>query len=154
MQQFITSQKRKYRTVEQSVSMLSEAQAESIKWMRYITVPPPEHMQWQIMLILQQNNSEPLQLGQIAEKLKTDQRDDVSDVLHDMVEKKMLGIVDDENRNAKYFLVDDTKLQYFTFDSTKIGTADDIPYLTKKVMNSYLKKGYFLTIADQSVKKR
>ena len=153
MQKFIASQKRKYLTVEDSVSMLSEAQTESIKWMRYITVPLPEHMQWQIMLMLRQNNSEPLQLGQITEKLKADQRDDVSDVLHGMVEKKILDVVDDENRNAKYLLADDTKLQYFTFDSTKIGTADDIPYLTEKAVNSYLKKGYFLTIADQSVKK-
>ena len=153
MSQFIASQKRKYRTVEDSVSMLSEAQTESIKWMRYITVPLPEQIQWQIMLILHQNNSEPLQLGQITEKLKANQRDDVSDVLHDMVEKKMLNVVDDENRNAKYFLSDDTKSKYFTFDSTKIGTADDIPHLTEKAVSSYLKKGYFLTIADQSVKK-
>ena len=153
MQQFIASQKRKYHTVERSMSILSEAQTESIKWMRYITVPLPEHMQWQIMLVLHQNNSEPLQLGQITEKLKADQRDDVSDVLHDMVEKKMLETIDKDNRNTKYVLSEDTKSQYFTFDSTKIGSADDIPHITKKAVSSYLQKGYFLTIADQTVKK-
>ena len=153
MQQFIASQKRKYHTVEQSTSILSEAQTESIKWMRYITVALPEHMQWQIMLVLHQNNSEPLQLGQITEKLKADQRDDVSDVLHDMVEKKMLDVVDDDNRNAKYVLSEDTKSKYFTFNSSKIGSADDIPHITKKAVSSYLQKGYFLTIADQTVKK-
>jgi len=153
MRQFIASQKKKYHIVEQSTSILSEAQTESIKWMRYITVPLPEQMQWQIMLVLHQNNSEPLQLGQITEKLKADQRDDVSDVLHDMVEKKMLDVVDDDNRNAKYVLSEDTKSKYFTFDSTKIGSADDIPHITKKAVSSYLQKGYFLTIADQTVKK-
>ena len=153
MKQFIASQKAKYHTVEQSTSILSEAQTESIKWMRYITVPLPEHMQWQIMLVLHQNNSEPLQLGQITEKLKADQRDDVSDVLHGMVEKKMLDVEDDDNRNAKYVLSEDTRSKYFTFDSTKIGSADDIPYITEKAVSSYLQKGLFLTIADQTVKK-
>jgi len=154
MQQFIASQKRKYHTIEQSTtSILSESQTESIKWMRYINVPLPEHMQWQIMLVLHQNNSEPLQLGQITEKLKANQRDDVSDVLHDMVEKKMLDVANDENRNTKYVLSKDTKSKYFTFDSTKIGSADDIPYLTKKATESYLEKKYFITIADQTVKK-
>jgi len=154
IQQFISSQKAKYHAIEQSTtSLISEAQTESIKWMKYITVPLPEKIQWQIMLMLYQNNEEPLQLGQITEKLKATQRDDVSDVLHDMVEKKMLDVVDEDNRNAKYILSDNTKKKYFTFDSTKIGTADDIPYLTEKAVNSYLSKGYFITIADQSVKK-
>jgi len=155
MKQFITSQKKKYQTIEQqsTTSLISEAQTESIKWMKYLTVPLPEKEQWEIMLVLYHNGTEPLQLGQITERLQATQRDDVSDVLHGMVEKKMLNVVDDENRNAKYFLAGDTKSKYFTFDSTKIGTADDIPYLTEKAVNSYLKKGYFVTIADQSVKK-
>jgi len=153
LQEFIASQKRKYSTVKQSTSILSDAQAELIKWMRYITVPLPEKEQWEIMLVLYNNGTEPLQLGQITEKLKANQRDDVSDVLHDMVEKKILDVVDDENRNTKYVLSEDTRSKYFTFDSTKIGSADDIPYLTKKAVNSYLKKGLFLTIADQTVKK-
>ena len=70
-----------------------------------------------------------------------------------MVEKKMLNVVDDENRNAKYFLSENTKSKYFKSDSTEIGTSDDIPYLTEKAVNSYLSKGYFLTLADRSVKK-
>ncbi|MDH3764190.1 MAG: TraM recognition domain-containing protein [Nitrosopumilus sp.] len=154
LQNFIASQKARYSTNdEQSVSILSEAKTASIKWMRYITVPLPEQIQWQIMLELYKNGTKPLQLGQITERLKADQRDDISDVLHEMVQQKMLDVIDDENRNAKYILSQDTITNYFTFDSTKIGTADDIPYLTQKAVNSYLKKGYFLTIADQSVKK-
>ena len=153
LQEFIASQKRKYSTVKQSTSILSEAQTESIKWMRYITVPLPEHIQWKIMLLLHQNNSVSLQLGQITEKLNANQRDDVSDVLHDMVKKKILDVVDENNRNTKYVLSEDTKSKYFTFDSIKIGSADDISYITKKAVNSYLQKKYFITIADQTVKK-
>ena len=102
---------------------------------------------------LYRNDSKPLQLGQITENLKADPRDDVSDILHDMVQQKTLDVIDEDNRNAKYVLSQDTITNYFTFDSTKIGTADDIPYLTEKAVDSYLKKGYFLTIAEQSVKK-
>ena len=108
---------------------------------------------WQITKSFFQNNSEPLQLGQITEKIKADQRDDISETLHEMVEQKLLNILDEDNRNAKYVLSNHSIEQYFTFDSTKIGTADDIPYLTEKAVSSYLQKGYFLTIADQSVKK-
>ena len=154
MKQFIASQKKKYHTIkQQTTSLISEAQIESIKWMKYLTVPLPEKEQWEIMLVLYHNETKPLHLGQITERLKATQRDDVSDVLHDMVEKKMLNVVDEDNRNAKYFLSDDMISQYFKFDSKKIGTADDIPHLTEKAVNSYLSKGYFLTIADQSVKK-
>ena len=155
IKQFISSQKAKYHRINQSTtSLISEAQTESIKWMKYLTVPLPEKTQWQIMLLLYQNNKEPLQLGQITEKLKADQRDDISEILHEMVDQKLLDILDEDNRNAKYVLSNSSIEQYFTFDSTKIGTADDIPYLTEKAVDSYLKKGYFLTIADQSVKKR
>ena len=154
IRQFISSQKAKYHRIkQQTTSLISEAQTQSMKWMRYITVPLPEKTQWQIMLMLHQNKGEPFQLGQITERLKADQRDDISDILHEMVEQKMLNILDDDNRNAKYILSNYSIEQYFTFDSTKIGTADDIPYLTKKAVSSYLQKGYFLTIADQSVKK-
>ena len=154
IQQFISSQKAKYHRINQSItSLISEAQTESMKWMRYLTVSLPEKTQWQIMLLLYQNNKEPLQLGQITEKLKADQRDDISEILHGMVEQKLLETLDEDNRNAKYVLSKHCIEEYFTFDSTKIGTADDIPYLTEKAVNSYLSKGYFLTIADQSVKK-
>ena len=154
LQDFIASQKARYSTMdEQSISILSEAKTASIKWMRYITVPLPEQIQWQIMLELYQNDSKSLQLGQLTERLKADQRDDISEILHEMVQQKILDVIDEDNRNAKYVLSQDTITNYFTFDSTKIGTADDIPYLTKKAVDSYLKKGLFLTIADQSVKK-
>ena len=154
IQKFISSQKAKYHAIEQSTtSLISVAQTESMKWMRYLTVPLPEQIQWQIILMLHQNNKEPLQLGQITEKLKADQRDDISEILHEMVEQKLLEILDEDNRNAKYILSENTKKKYFTFDSKKIGSADDIPYLTEKAVNSYLSKGYFITIADQSVKK-
>ena len=154
IKQFISSQKAKYHRIKQSTtSLISQAQIESMKWMKYLTVPLPEKTQWQIMLLLYQNNKEPLQLGQITEKLKADQRDDISEILHDMVEQKLLETLDEDNRNAKYVLSNHSIEKYFTFDSTKIGTADDIPYITEKAVNSYLPKGYFLTIADQSVKK-
>ena len=153
LQNFIASQKAKYSTIKQSISILSEAKTASIKWMRYITVSLPEQIQWQIMLELHKNDSEPLQLGQITERLKADQRDDISEILHEMVQQKMLDVIDGDNRNAKYILSQDTVTNYFIFDSTKIGTAEDIPYLTKKAVDSYLKKRLFLTIADQSVKK-
>jgi len=70
-----------------------------------------------------------------------------------MVEQKLLEKIDEDNRNTKYVLSQDTITQYFTFDSTKIGSADDIPYLTKMAVENYLNKGLFVTIADQTVKK-
>ena len=93
-----------------------------------------------------------LQLTEITEQVKADTRDDVVSILKNMVKD---GIVDkdDSTRNVKYFLSKKTVEDYFTFDDTKIGTAEDISRVTQKVANNYLDMGMFITTASQDVKK-
>lgn len=155
---FISEQKRLYGNgkIERSFetddnsSILQQKQIEKNRWLRYITVPLPEKKQWQIMVVLHKKG--PLQLTEITEQVKADTRDDVVSILKDMVKN---GIVDkdDSTRNVKYFLSEKTVEDYFTFDDAKIGTAEDIPRVTQKVVNNYLDMGVFITTASQDVKK-
>ena len=152
---FISEQKKLHgrsesQNPDESVSILHQRQISKNRWMRYLTVEIPEKTQWQIMLYLWTEGQQ--QLGKITEHLQATQRDDISEILHGMVQKGTLDTVND-SRNAKYALSEGTIKKYFTFDSEKIGTADDISYITKNAVQSYLKKGLFVTMADQTVKK-
>ena len=156
---FISDQKKRYGhgKVERSAfgsddnsSILQQKQIQRDKWMRYITVSLPTKKQWQIMVVLHKKS--PLHLTEITEQVKAETRDDVVSILKKMVRD---GIVekDDSTRNVKYFLSEKAIKDYFTFDYTKIGTADDISRVTQKVVSNYLDMGVFVTVASQDVKK-
>jgi hypothetical protein len=155
---FISNQKRLYGNAkiessfetDDNSSILHQKQIEKNRWLRYITVPLPEMEQWQIMVVLHKKS--PLNLTEITEQVKAETRDDVVSILKNMAKN---GIVDkdDSTRNIKYFLTKNTVEDYFTFDDAKIGTADDIPRVTQKVVNNYLDMGVFITTASQDVKK-
>jgi hypothetical protein len=155
---FISNQKRLYGNAkiessfetDDNSSILHQKQIEKNRWLRYITVPLPEMEQWQIMVVLHKKS--PLNLTEITEQVKAETRDDVVSILKNMAKN---GIVDkdDSTRNIKYFLTKNTVEDYFTFDDAKIGTAEDIPRVTQKVVNNYLDMGVFITTASQDVKK-
>lgn len=119
--------------------------------MRYITVPLPEQEQWQIMTVLHKSRKA-LQLTEITEQVKAETQDDVVSLLKLMIKDGLID-KDDTTRNVKYFLSENATSNYFTFDDSKIGTDDDIPRVTKKVIQKYLEKGIFITMASQSVEK-
>jgi len=138
---------------EDNTSLLQISKIENNRWLRYITVDLPETKpHWQILLMLHQTNNEPLQLTQITEKLQAKTRDDVVLTLKKMTKDGLLE-ADESNRNVKYSLSEKSIKTYFTFDPKDIGSADDIPKITKKVIKNYLAMGLFLTVADQRIEK-
>ncbi|MGI9567740.1 MAG: TraM recognition domain-containing protein [Nitrosopumilus sp.] len=129
--------------------LLQKYELQKNHWLRYITVDfIPNKIQWQILVQLYQNKS--LNLTDLTKKLQAKNRDDVSAVLKEMLEKKLIVKLN-KSRNVQYSLSKNTKKTYFTFDSKLIGTADDIPRVTRKVVESYLKKGLFVTLALQKI---
>ena len=115
-----------------TISLLKISQIENDMWMRHITVDLPETKQhWQILLMLYNGNNKPFQLTQITEKLQAKTRDDVVSILKKMVKDGLLE-ADESTRNVKYSLSEKTIKNYFTFDPKDIGSADDIPRITKK----------------------
>ena len=157
LNEYISNQKRRYgnynKTADETLetdnysSVLQQKQIEKNRWLRYITVRLPEKRQWQIMVALYKQG--PLQLTEITEQVKADTRDEVVSILKDMTNNKIID-KNDSTRNVKYFLSEKTVKDYFTFDHTKIGTAEDIPRVTQKVVDNYLDMGrvchYCITI--------
>ena len=143
-----------YGKVEESEDndpLLQKYELQKNHWLRYITVDfISDKTQWQILVQLYQNKS--LNLTDLTKNLQAKNRDDVSAVLQEMLEKKLIVKVN-KSRKIKYSLSPQTKKTYFTFNSKLIGTADDIPRVTKKVIDSYLKKGLFVTLALQKIEK-
>jgi len=115
-----------------------------------MTVSLPKKKQWQIMVALYKKS--PLQLTEITKQVRAETRDDVVSILKTMIKN---GIVekDDSTRNVKYFLSKKTVEDYFTIDYAKIGTADDIPRMTHKVIQKYLDKEIFISLASQDIEK-
>ena len=137
---------------ENNTSLLQLSQIEKNRWLRYITVDLPETKQhWQILLMLYDENKS-LQLTQITEKLQAKTRDDAVLILKKMIKDGLLK-ADESNRNVKYSLSEKSIKNYFTFDPKDIGSADDIPQVTKHVVKSYLDMGLFVTVALQKIEK-
>ena len=131
--------------------LLQKHELQKNHWLRYITVDFIEDKtQWQILVQLYQNKS--LNLTDLTKNLEAKNRDDISIVLQEMLEKKLIVKLN-KSRKVKYSLSQQTKKMYFTFDSKLIGTADDIPRVTRKVVDSYLNKGLFVTLALQKIEK-
>jgi len=155
---FISSQKRLYGNnkmensfeADDNSSILQQKQIEKNRWMRCMTVSLPKKKQWQIMVALYKKS--PLQLTEITKQVRAETRDDVVSILKTMIKN---GIVekDDSTRNVKYFLSKKTVEDYFTIDYAKIGTADDIPRMTHKVIQKYLDKEIFISLASQDIEK-
>ena len=131
--------------------LLQKYELQKNHWLRYITVDfISDKTQWQIPIQLYQNKS--LNLIDLTKNLQAKNRDDVSAILQEMLEKKLI-VKANKSRNVQYSLSKNTKKMYFTFDSKLIGTADDIPRVTRKVVDSYLYKGLFVTLALQKIEK-
>ena len=152
---FISEQKRLYgsqntENLDSDTSILHQKLIEKDRWMRYLTVTLPEKEHWQIMTVLYHNG--PLQLTEITEKIRAETRDDVVSILKKMEKHKIIE-KDDSTRNIKYFLSKKTIQDYFTFDPKKIGSAEDIPRITQKVVKNYLEKGIFISMSSQQIEK-
>ena len=131
--------------------LLQQHELQKNQWLRYITVNfISDRIQWKILLQLYWNKS--LNLTDITKNLQAKNRDGISSILCDMLKKKLI-IKLNESRNVQYSLSKQTKKTYFTFDDTLIGSANDIPKIAKKVVNSYLEKGLFVTLALQKIEK-
>ncbi len=156
LEEFIENQKKLYGhgKIEESNNdpLLQKYELQKNHWLRYITADLPETKQhWQILLMLYNGNNS-LQLTQITEKLQAKTRDDVVLILKKMVKDDLLE-ADDSTRNVKYSLSKKSIKNYFTFDPKDIGSADDIPQVTKHVVKSYLDMGLFVTLALQKIEK-
>ena len=155
MKEFIKNQYDLYGhgKVEESENnpLLQKYELQKNHWLRYITVDfISDKIQWQILVQLSQNKS--LNLTDLTKNLQAKNRDDVSSILQEMLEKNLIVKLN-KSRNIQYSLSKNTKKTYFTFNSRLIGTANDIPRVTRKVVDSYLKKGLFVTLALQKIEK-
>ena len=110
----------------------------------------PTYDEWLIYLILKNKS---LGLQKIVEQFRdgTTPRDNLSAMLQTMLKEGKLEKT--EGHQGLYSLHPRIISKYFTFDSKEIGTAKDIPHVTEKVISHYLDKKFFLTMANQTVKK-
>ena len=141
----------KLKSADAFAPVLQQHQIQKNRWHKYITVEFIEDkVQWQILVQLNWNKS--LNLTDITKNIQANNRDEISATLQDMKEKGVI-IQINKSRNIRYALSKETKERYFDFDSKLIGTAKDIPRLTQMAVESYLKKGLFVTMALQKIEK-
>lgn len=149
--EFIALQKKKYGYGKVGKSLMEKYSDQSNYWLKNITVELPTHDEWLIYNIIGDGSS--LGLRQIVDSFRNGivHRDVVSEILKSMVEQGKLGR--SPGNKGAYFLSNFTQLKYLTFDHTLIGTAQDIKEVMESAISYYTKLGYFVGIANQSVKK-
>ena len=157
LKQFITNQHNLYRNNDKKesddtfVPVLQQHHLKKNRWLKYITVNfIQDKTQWLILVQLYWNKS--LNLTDITKNIQAKNRDYVSAILQDMLKNEYI-IQINKSRNVKYALSKKTKKTYFDFDSRLIGTAKDIPKITRKAVEAYLEKGLFVTLALQKIEK-
>jgi len=133
------------------VPILQQHHIQKNRWLKYITVDfIQDKMQWLVLVQLYWNKS--LNLTDITKNIQAKNRDGVSAILQDMLQKKYITQIN-KSRNVRYALAKKIKKRYFDFDSRAIGTAKEIPRLTQAAIEAYLQKGLFVTLALQKIKK-
>ena len=158
LRQFVTTQHSLYghdirynNDEKDNISIFQQHHIQKNRWLKYITVDfIRDKMQWLVLVQLYWNKS--LNLTDITKNIQAKNRDDVSAVLQDMLERKYITKIN-KSRNVRYSLAKETKKRYFDFDSKAIGTAKEIPRLTRIAIEAYLQKGLFVTLALQKIKK-
>ena len=153
---FVALQKEKYGQGIVDVSMLKQKTVKKNRWLDNLAVEFLPQDEWKILLILYHHGQ--LKHMDICDKFGSIHRDVVSKIEESLVKKGMLITVDAEgtprsSRSDYYSLSDIAKANYFSFNSNEIGIAEDIPQVTKTVVNHYLKKGYFLAMTPQKIRK-
>jgi len=147
---FIIQQKEKYGYGVVGKSLMEQHSSESNVWLKNISNELPTHDEWLILCILR---NVILGLKPIVESFRNGvvHRDTVSNLLQSMVSKKML--TKSEGHKGVYSITPRSSTKYFELNPKDIGTAGDIKGMVDEVSDYYISKGYFLTMANQTVKK-
>ena len=156
VRRFIKSQKARYGQGRVGASAIKEAESKSNRWLVSIPYEPPSKDEWHILCLMAEADA-PLRLKQITAMFQngTTASDAVAEILKQMVRKKMLqkgGTSTAGNKNA-YFLPHAVRQKYLKFNPADVGTSVDIPLVVKCAVGHYLKRGSFVCMANQTIKR-
>ncbi len=146
---YIAAQLARYGGGSIGQNSIAQAGRERNRWIENIEVEFPTKMEWDIMRLL---SGEEMRQAQIVNALKVQNRDEVVPVLKEMEEHGRIERTGAE-RTSPYRLAEKTQKAYFEFDYAQIGTAPDIPEVSKKAIEAYLDEGLFVAMASQRIKK-
>lgn len=118
-------------------------------WKESLGVEVPSRMEWRVMLMLLER---PMQQVEIAMKLKMANRSELLPVLKDMMSRGLLKRAGDK-RAAPYELAISARRSYFEPDVAPVGSADDVEGVARQAFQAYLRQGFFVAVADQTVRK-
>ena len=145
-EQFVSSQLAKYGS---GVVEGAARAAGPVQWKASLDVDVPPRTEWRIMLLL---SEKPMQQVEIAMKMKTANRAELLPVLKAMVAKGILRRTDG-GRAAPYELSPGARKSYFEPDVAPVGSADDVEGVARQAFEAYLKQGFFVAVADQTVRR-
>ena len=147
--EFVLKQLKKYGSGKVEDTVTRQLKAKKSKWLGNISVPFPTKMEWEIMLMLRNNS---MRQADMVDRLKVQNRSEVLAVLKKMVSDRVLKKTD-ETRMSPYALTDKARKDYFDYDVTEIGSAEEIEEVTKYVIDVYLETNMFVTLATQKIRK-
>ena len=141
-ERFVSSQLARYG------SGVVESPAGRETWKDSLDVDVPPRIEWRIMLMLLER---PMQQVEIAMKLKMANRSELLPVLKRMADGDVLERAGG-GRAAPYRLSPYTRREYFEPDVAPVGSADDTEGVARQAFRAYLRQGFFVAVADQTVR--
>ena len=151
---FIASEKERYKSDEEELSIFDAKSMEQNLWKKSIDAKLIPHDHWHIMTIMQHREFSLTTITELYNPQNkpvsgTRARGEIADILKEMIGAKLA--TQGEGREGKYHLTE-TAMNMFYFEPDEIGTAPDIKEAVRMVVHYYLKKGYFLAMAEQKIR--
>lgn len=158
--EFLAEQKERHGNAKPQETLLVAKNIDKNKWLQHLDggiAVLPSKTEWQILFVLYDRN-QPLSLMEIVRICSFVQpRDKISKLLKDMLNRNLVEIAEKIPKGSviiiKYRLTEQSRRQYFNFDYSLIGTANDVPSIIKQAVKYYLQQGYFVGAALQNLKK-
>lgn len=147
--EFVRGQLARYGSGQIGSTIAIQTEEDKQKWLKHIKVRFLTHIEWRILLMLREKS---MQQVEIVDRLKASNRSDVLPILNDMMAHRLLER-HENSRLAPYRLGWEAKKTYFDHDFGDIGTAKDVDVVAKRVAEYYMKKGMFVTVANQKITK-
>ncbi|HSB83290.1 MAG TPA: type IV secretory system conjugative DNA transfer family protein, partial [Nitrosarchaeum sp.] len=152
--QFIQKMKDQYGSKEIIESTFDSTENKRIEWMKQLEAEFRTKDEWDIILFLHNKNGN---LNEIVDGVKSTDRDKTSKIIKTLCNNNVI-IISSTKRHGpilecEYALSAKSKQSYFPETFESIGTAKDIPEVSKKAYDYYLEKKFFISLTNHNIKK-
>jgi len=152
--EFMQKMKKHYKNFRIIRSVLNVDEDKKTEWIKMLKAEYRTEIEWKIIVFLRDNSGN---LKQIVDAIDSTDRNETRTMIETLKERDMIRIVNTTKIASKlvheYTISEKARDMYFPTNFHSIGSAEDVDEISKKALEYYLAKGFFVSIATQIRKK-